>query len=360
MSYSFGVYGPVTKETVNSLVKIGVDAVFTEPKKEFVKNAKEAGLKVYACIWVFKTPNDNVQFGVENVYGEKVFWAGSGCPNNPKIREYSIQRVKEAVNLDVTGLVLDGVRFPSLGGGLSAFLTCFCEKCQRKSKEFGLNLTHIKDHLKSFNLHNLPDFSKFLTGLLHSNIQELKDWLTFRCKSITEYVLDVKSMVKEVDSKVEVGAALFTPSLALLVGQNYGELCRILDFIQPMVYHRGDGLACINYELGRFVEECFKNEEEQIEALKILYQTLTFGSFTLPLKINDLIRLGFPLETVEKEFLKAKSSMVEGWSKLTPILFIADLDTDGIREVIKIARELKPDGTVYFAYNENLEKAFLG
>ena len=126
--YKIGVYSEITSEIVNSLVNTEVDAVFIEPKKEYVRVAREAGLKVYVCIWTFKAPATDVKLGVESVYGERVLWANSGCPNNEIIRNSTLREIKEILeSLDVDGIVLDGVRFPSPGSGLKAFLSCFCE-----------------------------------------------------------------------------------------------------------------------------------------------------------------------------------------------------------------------------------------
>ena len=50
--------------------------------------------------------------------------------------------------LEVDGIVLDGVRFPSPGSGIYEFLTCFCRNCKSKAQEFGYNLEKIRQELK--------------------------------------------------------------------------------------------------------------------------------------------------------------------------------------------------------------------
>jgi hypothetical protein len=356
MSYSLGVYGEADEKVVASLAKMGVDAIFMEPKKEYVENARKAGLKAYACIWVFKAPVSDPSLGVEDINGVKTLWAGSGCPNNPEIYEESLRNIRKAVAMGVDGIVLDGVRFPSMGSGLSAFLTCFCEHCYRTAEGFGYNLQAVKDRLKSFNLKTLSDFSRFFRSIFNGSV-ELKEWLLFRSRTITHYVSAVKNSVKDLDSKIEVGAALFTPSMARMVGQSYVELCRILDFIQPMLYHRGNGIACINYELSRLVSECFKDEGKQADALKSVYQILAYEHLSPPVTVKELNERGLPLTIIREEFLKSKALVKEAESKLTPIVFVNGMNVNGVKGIVRYVKELQPQGVIYFPYNEALDEA---
>ena len=73
MSYKLGIYGPATKEVTELLSKLNFDAIFTEPKEDYIKNAHNVGLKAYACIWVFRSPRDDPNLGVENVLGKNSY-----------------------------------------------------------------------------------------------------------------------------------------------------------------------------------------------------------------------------------------------------------------------------------------------
>jgi hypothetical protein len=187
-------------------------------------------------------------------------------------------------------------------------------------------------------------------------VKELEEWLLFRSQTITNYVLAIRNFVKNLGSEIEVGAALFTPSLARLVGQSYVELCRILDFIQPMLYHKGNGIACINYELSRLVSECFKDERKQASALKAVYQILAYEHLFPPVTIKELSERGLPLAIIREEFLKSKVLVKEAESKLTPIIFVNGMDVNGIRDMVRYVEELQSRGVVYFPYNEALDE----
>jgi hypothetical protein len=352
--YKLGIYGPLTKDAIKAYDKLGIDAVFTEISadvKDGIKNAKNAGLKIYACIWAFKAIND-VRCGVKNVNEMNLFWAESGCPNNPMIREYSIRRIKEALQFDIDGIVLDGVRFPSPGSGLSRFLTCFCDYCKKRAKGLGYDLDLVKERLKSFlNPLILMKVSLYFPNFSDNN--GLVDWISFRCHSITEYVKTVKKVCQGLDQKAEVGAALFTPSLSSIVGQSYRDLCVILDFIQPMVYHKGNGIACINFELGKLVEN-LTDDKQRGKVLRMIYSILNYEKHNPPSNISGLFEKGLPLMIVIEEVIKTKKLKGTRHARLTPIIYV--IDSSG-KEIQEITRQVlnHTEGLVYFCYNEGLK-----
>jgi len=71
---------------------------------------------------------------------------------------------------------------------------------------------------------------------------------SFRTRSIGDAL---QGFVEEAEEYgVELWAAIFPPSISWMVGQNYSILKEYLKDIQVMLYHRGDGAACLNAELG--------------------------------------------------------------------------------------------------------------
>lgn len=56
-----------------------------------------------------------------------------------------MSKIREIVEgFDVESIILDGMRFSSLGSGLEAFSTCFCEYYKEKAEEFGLSHERMK------------------------------------------------------------------------------------------------------------------------------------------------------------------------------------------------------------------------
>jgi len=367
MPYKLGIYGPLTEEALTAYRKFGIDAVFTnlggDPESgKAVKRAKEWGLKVYACTWTFKAPRKDEAFRIENIQGERMLWNGTGCPNNEAVRENNLAWVRAVSgNLEVDGITLDGVRFPSPGSGLASFLSCFCPYCRKKAEDLEYGLPSIRETLKTSGFRDLLALMKSYLGPLtaSSRVEELRRWTNFRRQSINEHIVNVKKTVEGLNPKMEVGAATFTPSLAPLVGQNYKDLGQILDFVQPMVYHRGEGIACINHELAKFAEDSFREEESQAIALKDLYDLLGWEDLDLPLKIHELKRDGLPLTVIKRETQRAKKLMGKDGAKLTPIIFIHNSSPKELKDLIKQAQKLKTESLTYYAYYESLKKAVI-
>ena len=355
MGYRLGVYGPAEEGVVEALSEAGFDAIFTEPREEYVERAHEAGLKVYACLWVFRAPRGDPRLGVENVSGRRVLWAGAGCPNNPEVRENSRRMVEHAVSLGVDGVVLDGVRFPSPGSGMDAFLSCFCPFCAEKAREYGCDLESVKECLREFRKNFKALLGSMAEGVgfsrLPSGCAGFADWLEFRASSIVEAVEELRREARSVDPGVEVGAALFAPGLSLLVGQDYGRLSGVLDFVQPMVYHRGDGVACINYELASLAE-AWVDEGERSAVLDKLYGLLGYREYRPSLKVSQLVEGGLPQEVVGVEVERAVKLV--GGGVLTPVLWVVGLTAEEVESLVRLASGLAVEGLVFFNYQESL------
>lgn len=361
MAYKLGIYGPLHSKALSAYEKLGVDAVFTDVTAEkgpevddSIRRARDSGMDVYACAWAFKAPSKDSRFGIVNVYGETTFWAGAGCPNNPTIREHNLAWTRRVLeNQEISGIVLDGIRFPSPGSGLRVLLSCFCGHCRRRMRDWGIDPEEISRSLRSLETVRRGSIDLLAArGELSAYSQggELRGWTSFRCRSISDHVEALVETAREVDPSASVGAAVFAPGLSLLVGQDYRRLCRSLDFVQPMVYERGDGIACINFEIARLVEELFQGLEER--SLKGIYEALEYGerhpSSTASLKADGLCP-----EVVEIEAVRARVLTGHGMARLTPVLFTIHASSGEVKDLIDRARSSKPDGLVLFAYEES-------
>jgi hypothetical protein len=166
-----------------------------------------------------------------------------------------------------------------------------------------------------------------------------------------------KEVAKSVYPKAEVGAAVFAPSLAPLVGQSYVDLASILDFIQPMVYHKGGGLACINFELSQLIDE-FSKGEDQVSVLNEAYRLLTYIRHDPPESLKAVLEDGLPVGIVEDEVWRARKILgtVKGSikAKLSPIMFVVGCEGEALNEILRCVLASEPDGIVFFSYYEGL------
>ncbi len=276
----------------------------------------------------------NEKFLARTIDGKPVIWFGSGCPNNPEVRQMSLNLVEEIASMEgVDAIILDGIRFASPGEGIKTFMTCFCEECWRKSRELGYDMTQMKVSLK-----NIVKHLTYLNGGYLNSIKVWKspidfldfllrfpgvlEWLRFRADSITEHVEDVIKVVKSINSHCKVGAYLFSPSLSYLVGQDYRSLGRLLDYVEPMIYRIGNGVACINYELAKMALDIYERSLGIDQKDLQIFLFRLFGLNSEPKKnIKDLAK-GLSPKIIEGEVSRA-IGFVEA-SKIIPVLFLND------------------------------------
>jgi len=153
--------------------------------------------------------------------------------------------------------------------------------------------------------------------------------------------------------ELDLGVALFTPSLAPLVGQNYQKIAAYVDLIQPMVYHSGKGPACINHELACLTQTLPSNREIH-EILEALYGIFWHKDLILPKELHLLQKSGLPLEIVSIEVNNALHLMQRTKTKLNPIVFIEEATDQELIKLIGFVKRHKTHGLSLFAYTTRL------
>ncbi|MGQ9596485.1 MAG: hypothetical protein ACUVQY_03805 [Thermoproteota archaeon] len=346
------------------LLEHGFRDIIVNYDQGLIKGLLERGFNVHIVLGVFRLDKElqDPRFLAEDPYGRKHIWFGSGCPNNLEIRHRTIEQISEIVeNYDVRSILLDGIRFASMGSGLEAFATCFCSNCRDKAAEYGYRFEDMKKAVKHM-LNIFYDF-KHAWEVLHayraspiglldliSENNIILDWLKFREQSITEFVVEIRNVIKSCSKRVSLGAYVFTPSLAILVGQNYRELWRYLDFVKPMIYRTGRGVACLNFELAKIAEDLLRWNSwlAERELMETLYRLFGFYGDECPLSVSGLLEGYLPLSSLSFEFMNAKR-LLSGRSELHPIIMLNDPQ---IEDAVKLATEIGLDGLDFFAFRE--------
>ncbi|MEM2960732.1 MAG: hypothetical protein QXU67_03915, partial [Candidatus Bathyarchaeia archaeon] len=254
--------------------------------------------------------------------------------NNAKIRKSSLSLLEEVASMEgVKAVILDGIRFASPGEGIETFMTCFCSSCRSKANDLGYDMDKMEKSLrgilKSINSLN-PSILKSLSylkspadafGLLFC-FPGLLEWLRFRAECIIEYLIEARRVIRSVNRGCKIGAYLFSPSLSYLVGQDYRHLAKVLDYMEPMIYRTGKGVACINYEVAKIAADLY-NRGYRLDESKV--QELIFEFLGLDAKPEVSIKKlaeGISFKVVESETKKAMNYVDR--EKLVPILFLDD------------------------------------
>lgn len=299
---------------------------------ESVRPTLDAGLRVWLCRASFTVRQlsdpDAAPLLARDVDGEPRSWFGSGCPNQPALRAAHLTEVRRAAEAGVfAGWLLDGIRFASPNAG-EAFFTCFCDRCSLTAQQLGFDFESMRRDVRALRnrcreasetpLAAEPDA---LIAPLVSRWPGVAEWLRFREACVREHVAEVRAAIDEVNvrgARFELGAYLFAPTFAPLVGQDYGRLAPLLDQVSPMLYRTlAPGDACLTTEWA---------------ALAALRLIVPHDVFT-PREVGQQVRLA-------RERIADQAS-------LAPIIQLAD---DRLEETIELARVGGADGLDFYRY----------
>ncbi len=220
-----------------------------------------------------------------------------------------------------------------------------------------MDLKEIRKELKII----FKDVDKFFYGImtpidiLHLLVSNRAafDWLIFKCKTIETQLQFVRQKIQDLGLDLHLGVALFTPSLAPLVGQNYQKIADFVDLIQPMIYHQGKGPACINHELACLTQTLPSNREKQ-EVLEALYRIIWQKDLNFPKELDLLQKSGLPPEIISIEINRAIHLIHRAKIILNPIVFIEEATDQELIDLIRIINRHKTNGLSLFAYSARL------
>lgn len=301
--------------------------------------ATENGMAFYACTAAME--GNGPKDCCIDAWGAAV---DSPCPNAPGLLAKNVQRIVSLATADhVKGVTLDYCRYPSpaAASACAGMTVCFCSACCAKMEQEGMDVEAMRRAVGKW-----PAWEE-------TDLPLLRRFLRFRAKSVTAYVKALYDGVKAADREKELGAYVFAPSLAPLVGQSYASLAGCTDFLSPMLYRyyrHPVGIACLDHELGalqKMREEL--TELQQSKAARTLC-ALT-GIDGIPSE-KELKEKGLPMKMLWKELMEARRQ-TEG-RVLIPIILLED---PRFLEVSDAVRIFDTDGVDFFLFaREYFEK----
>ena len=203
-----------------------------------------------------------VMFDGQKGNGRTGAWDGLGtgdetflfsCPNNAPFMDRVFAAYALLLDrLEVRGVMLDRIRFPSPANGFEALFTCFCPSCaERFQSETGQALSLQAQRAASFlqrmkNLTASRFSSEWRAADSLWSVSGLAELSAFRRRSIARVV---ERFSQEAHRRgLKVGLDLFSPSLSRVVSQDYLALARHCDWIKPMIYCHAHGPAGLPLE----------------------------------------------------------------------------------------------------------------
>jgi hypothetical protein len=278
------------------------------------------------------------------------------CPNNPEVRSVIAQNLERLFgNYPFDGVFIDKIRYPSPANGLAEMMSCFCPHCREKARSIDLDLDEVRNTLDNFpwqseTRENHSPISTASSAWLQAFARRsslLARFLQFRADSITALVKDIASLVHRFDRQLALD--LFSPSLGLLVGQDYTTLAGHAAWCKPMVYRYAKGPAGLRLEIPRLVEDLaaytgMQPEQVWLEALKFL----PGGSND---NLEHISQEGVPFELIESEAREAvrwfaPKPVYLGVEAVSLAAFQIDVTPDYVSKAVKLARESGASGVV--------------
>ena len=223
------------------------------------------------------------------------------CPNN----DYAVGNVFQVFRtlvdrLDLDGVMLDRIRYPSVVNGFENLFTCFCNFCRSKFyKSHGFSLESCRKSVYDF-----------LAKLKRISIAELNEWESLDSlwyySGMNDFAFFRKRNIFDIVKKfsdyacvkgLQVGLDLYSISISTLVAQDYSLLSKTCNWIKPMTYCHALGPAGLPLEIASLLRAlkilCPRLDERDLK--NILEKLLHWN---LPENETLLIQEGLPEDTV--------------------------------------------------------------
>ncbi len=233
------------------------------------------------------------------------------CPNNAAVMDRTFSAYTDLIDrTGVDGVMLDRIRFPSPANGFEALFTCFCESCAaRFQKETGRALETERQRAAAFLSRlgglTLPEFrAEWRQADTLWTASGLAGLAGFRSRSITDAVRRFAAHARS--GGLTVGLDLFSPSLAGLVAQDYGELSGLADWIKPMIYRLANGPAGLPLEIACLARGLAALSPGLGEAGACELLAATLG-LPIPGSAAELLDKGLPEAVIASELARVRS-----------------------------------------------------
>ena len=155
------------------------------------------------------------------------------------------EKIAEPLQLD--GVFLDRIRYESAATSPMAAYGCWCPRCRNIYERYGVDAEHIRELAG----HMQPE--QFMPAeregfIYHYENPYIERLMSARRDIVSGHVGRLRDAFHSKGFKV--GADVFDPSVADLVGQDLTALSQGMEFIKPMVYLRTNAPAGVPFEMG--------------------------------------------------------------------------------------------------------------
>lgn len=335
-----------------------------------VPAARKRNIKVvcwFEDVWAGPEKVHNIGQAQEKTFGGGN--AGTLCFNNPNYRNWLLGTVEDySRTRDIDGIMWGSERQGAFANALQAGAgarggvgrtTCFCEFCERKARDRGLDPARARAGFQALEIF-LQDSRQrrpvdgYYVGLwrLMLRYPELLGWEMLWTDSLRETYAALYSRVKDVKPSIGVGWHIwhnnsFNPIYR--AEQDLSEISKHADFLKMVMYHNCAGERMANYIRG--VDTTLYADVPAEELLEFHYRVLNYRGQG---KLSEIPQTGFTAAYVFEEASRARAALNGTHTQLWPGIDI-DIPTasnhskctpEGTRDAVAAALKAGADGVL--------------
>lgn len=332
-----------------------------------IPSARKRGLKTicwYEDVFRANLPNIEKLQEVE-LSGKN---ATTLCFNNPDYRAWLLGIAEDwSRSYDIDGIMWGSERQGAFSNALGAShansdpgrVTCFCNFCQAKAKQRGINVARARQGFLELEKFSRAGAAKqrpvdgYYVALwrLMLRYPELLAWEMLWTDSLRETYAAIYGKIKEVKPTLGVGWHIwhnnsFNPIYR--AEQDLAELSKYSDFLKIVIYHNCGGERMATYI--NHVGSTIYGDVPPDELLKFHYRVLNYDEKGLA----EIPKAGFSADYVYRESKRAHDGLVGTKTKLWPGIDIdiptaanhAKCTPDGTKEAVLAAFRAGSDGVI--------------
>jgi hypothetical protein len=288
--------------------------------------ARPRGIKTFA--WIIednrrpKIPNWAKLYEIDFHGRRSDRHPGGPCNNNPYYRGYLLGLVEDYTrSYEIDGIMWGSERQGGLHNALGAFhngggtdpgrSTCFCEFCQKKGRDLGIDVERaragfgeIEKYVRAGRAHQRPRDGYYVTfWRILLRYPELLAWENLWVRSRHELQAELYRKVKSINPALPVGWHIwhnisFSPFHR--AEEDYAEMTAFSDFIRPVLYSN-----CAGERMRSFTDSVHGNvlgDGPPDEMLQVLYHQL---NYTQEAPYRRVAATGLSADYVQRETRRA-------------------------------------------------------
>ena len=343
----------------------------------YMELVRSKGLDV-ACNFtpLFVCLPDEPSMACVDVRGKPVIFSHGfpvGCPNNPTVKRYSEVMLRQVVSTwsHANRICMNHMEYPLwANGGIQELLVCFCQWCQAKAEDQGIDFKHVRhevetlyDALLQDRKHSSGPEAIFSAGCVMGYLFKhplVASWIKFRLDSMTEYVTDLvgigRQAANEHNPDLKFGLEFILPAMATVFGTDFVSLSPLFDWITPKFpdYLPGSIIPKVAKEIASASGGSW-DTEQTMRPIRQLFDLGPGPDTYVPVSnpIPDIDYLNAYDLSIPARQMKHLESIV-GSVPIYPYLWLTNHDLDHMRGKVNAVRELGFQGQFVWCWEKDL------